>query len=160
MPTGIRKRVVISCAGYDVVRIVEPIKEYSADIVITFHDMFSDKSTYNIKSSIITAMQKAIEENNPKIFELPIETDVHDFSSIAAELEKVIGWVESLTSDPDIYINISAGTNEFAAASTMCAMLHDNVRIFTVKTLDTTLKPEVLESILFSDGDREGGFFA
>ena len=156
MALGIRKRVVISCAGYDVTSIVEPVKAYSPDIVITLHDMFSDKSLFPVKSEIIGTMQSQFDEMDRNMLPMNFECDIHDFSAVSSFLESAVERLGSVSDRPDIFINISAGTNEFAAAATMCAMLHDNVSIFSVRSISTNLDEKNLRAVLYKDGIPTG----
>ncbi len=59
----------------------------------------------------------------------------------------------SLLDLPGIFVNISAGTNEFAAAATM---IHPNVTIFTQGELESNLTKDVVRRAYYRDGEPTG----
>lgn len=154
MSMGIKKRIILACLEYDVVRIIQPVKDYNADVLITFHDMFGVNS--EIKMRCADELQKELEGSCPNTHYSNFQNDLKDFTSLSKALESYISGFNAMFNRPEIFINISAGTNEFAAAATMSSMLHDNVQIFTVKDLETNIDQELIERAVLRNGVPTG----
>ncbi len=147
--------MVIVCLGDEVAKVVEPVKKYSADIVIGLHDCFIYKETYDIRSPIVGEAQEKLKQYNPNLFTLYLEHNLHNFTEVANFLESVANFTASKLKC-DVFVNISTGPNEFAAAATMISMLHPHVQIFSVGDIDSNMNAENLRTILYRDDKPTG----
>lgn len=152
---GIKKRMVIACLGEEIAKVVDPVKKYSADIVIGLHDCFRNKETYPIRSIIMGKSQEELEKYNPNMLTIYLEHDLNNFVEISNFLESVANFTCSRLKC-DVFINISTGTNVFASAATMISMIHPNMHIFTVDCLESNIDPEKLKTILFNENNPTG----
>jgi len=57
---------------------------------------------------------------------------------------------------PDIYVNVSAGTSEYSAASLMASMMHEGVMPFNVSTEKYTVPPDMIREVYFNEGRPVG----
>ena len=151
MATGFKSRVMLACVEYDVMRVVEPIKSYSPDIFITFHNAFSDNNKNPLKMEFLNEVEKKVIEYNPKTRYHSFDDKIYDFASISATIETFIELLNKIFDSPDILINISTGTNIFSAAATMSSMIHPNVRIFSVKDIETNIEDSVIKTACYID---------
>lgn len=151
MATGFKSRIVLACVEYDVLRVVEPIKTYTPDVFITFHNAFSDKNENPLKMDFLNEVEKTIKTYNPKIRYHSFDEKIYDFSSISSTIETFIELLNKVYDLPDILINISTGTTVFSAAATMSSMIHPNVRIFSVDDVETNTKKSVIKNAYYVD---------
>ena len=154
MSMGIKPRVLMACLRYDVVKIIESIRAYSPQHVITFHDMFSDPS--NQRMIFAERFQHILEDEFTNTSYHNFEMKQKDFRDISKTLELAVVFLNNLMNYPDIFINISAGTNEFAAAATMTSMIHENVTIFTQDEEEDNLTPDAIQKIYYKGGVPTG----
>ena len=154
MSLGIRPRAVISCVEYDSVRVIGPIKAYSPRIVILFSNQFEEDELSDIRKDFVNKVREEIDEE--KIHVMSFSDDIHSFPACSKMIESAIFVIDSMMQRPDIFINISAGTNEFAAAATMSAMMHDNAHIFSVKDLETNIDERIIKKTCYTKGVPTG----
>ena len=79
--------MVIACLGEEIAKVVDPVKKYSADIVIGLHDCFRNKETYPIRSIIMGKSQEELEKYNPNMLTIYLEHDLNNFVEISNFLE-------------------------------------------------------------------------
>ena len=154
MSMGIKPRVLLACLRYDVLKIIESVRAYSPQYVITFHDAFSDPTKQRF--AFADRFQHLLEKEFPSISYHSFEMKQKDFRDISKTLESAVTFLNNLVDYPDIFINISAGTNEFAAAATMTSMIHDNVAIFTQDEEEDNLSAEAIKEIYYKNGEPTG----
>lgn len=138
MVSGRRERVVISCVTFETVKITDPIKFYDATKVHLIHYV-KDPSSDNgkIYAEFCERVCEMIMENAA----VPVEVirhmeNVNDFTIM---LRTVLGIIEkeNQKDEPsDIFINISAGTSEYAAAAAIASMMMPGTIPFSVSTVD------------------------
>lgn len=136
-----RLRVVISCVTFETVKVVQPIRDLRAERVYLLHwGMGSDKksSIYSEFYSEVVRQLKELGLQEKDIVERRVE--VYRFKKVLAELLAVMSHEVEL--ENDVYVNISAGTSEFAAAATVASMMVKGVRPFTVHTKEYTISGE------------------
>ena len=154
MSTGIKPRVIIACIRYEIVKIVESIKAYSPQIAIVFDDKFSKPSDKRFE--FVRKLQSIMDSEFPSVRSFYFGMNQKDFPEISKTLESAVGHLNNLLNNPDIFINISAGTNEFAAAATITSMIHENVTIFTQDEEENNLTPELIEMACYKGKSPTG----
>lgn len=136
-----RLRVVISCVTFETVKIVQPIRDLRAERVYLLHwGMGSDKKS-SIYSEFYCEVVRQLNELGLKdedIVERKVE--VFRFKKVLAELLAVMS--HEMEMENDVYVNVSAGTSEFAAAATVASMMVKGVKPFTVHTKEYTISGE------------------
>ncbi len=154
MSTGIKPRVLLACLRYDVVKIIESVRAYTPQYVVTFHDMFSDPTKERFFFG--ERFQELLDREFPNTTYYNFELKQKDFHEIARTIEGAVCMLDNLLDMPDVFVNISAGTNEFAAAATMVSMVHPNVTIFTQGELEDNLTQDVVRRAYYRDGEPTG----
>ena len=153
MASGKKDRIVISCVTFDVAKVVSPILHYEASRVHLIHYARSEdiyKEFYNEVCSQISC-------EIPRCQIIEHNDEVYDFAKMMNVVSKIIeDETENADIRPDIYVNVSAGTSEYSAASLMASMMHDGVMPFNVSTERYTVSPDRIKDIYF-DGERPVG---
>ncbi len=165
MSSGKRDTVIIACVTFEVDKIVSPVLHYEAsrihllnsstgeDIYSEFYkevcDQIRQKSP---KTEIVHHQSKYDPDNGYEGF------TVFDFQSVMNEVLCIIETEKATCKDlPQIFVNISAGTSEYSAASLMASMMHyDIVKPFTVSALEYTVPIDKVREIYYRDGKPVG----
>jgi hypothetical protein len=150
----IHKRVAISCVTFDTIKISEPIRELRADKAYLFHYDKALKENPLSKPAIYTKFYLTVVDQLHNLgFKdddiIDINTPVYKFSEVLSSLIKIM--TEEREAGNDVYVNISAGTSEFAAAATVAAMMVEGVSAYTVNARDYTITGEDRLMELYSD---------
>ena len=136
MLSGRRERIAISCVTFETTKITDPIKFYEATKVHLIHYV-RDPNTENgrIYTDFYKRVCEIIETNskNPiKIIE-HVE-NVNDFTTMLRTVLSIIEEENSKIEPSDIFVNISAGTSEYAAAAAIASMMTEGTIPFSVAT--------------------------
>ena len=154
MPSGRRERVMIACVTFEVAKIVEPVEFYEATKV----HLLNRSSENTIYREFLDQVVKDINERMPRTEVIIHDCKVFDFSEVMKEVLCIIqDETDKHGEHADIYVNISAGTSEYSAASLMASMMHTDVTIpFTVSAKEFQVPEERIREIYY-DGDRPVG---
>jgi hypothetical protein len=142
MGSGRRERIVISCVTFETVKITDPINFYDATKVHLIHYV-KDPSSDNGKIYIefCERVCEMILENAT----IPVEIirhmeNVNDFTTMLRTVLCIIEEENQKDEPSDIFINISAGTSEYAAAAAIASMMMPGTIPFSVSTVDYQVK--------------------
>ena len=165
MVSGRKDRVVISCVTFEVAKVVDPIEYYEAtrvhllstskegDIYREFLDEVCRRiADYSKRTQIVKHISEEDENGN-------YDFTVYDFQSVMREILCIIqDEIETHgENNVEIFVNISAGTSEYSAASLIAAMMHNECTLpFTVSTNEYAVSGDLIRQIYF-DGDRPVG---
>ena len=137
--TGKRTRTVIACTTMETVRVSEPAIFYEADrlhIVYMAVDG-SDKKDYY--ESVVNEIEKAVNEKRD-VKVIRHNSTVYKFSIMLRLINDMIKQEkEEFGEFVDIYVNISSGTSEFAAAAMCACMMNRGCIPFSVAVKDHTI---------------------
>ena len=137
--TGKRTRAVIACTTMETVRVSEPAIFYEADrlhIVYMAVDG-SDKKDYY--ESVVNEIEKAVNEKRD-VKVIRHNSTVYKFSIMLRLINDMIKQEkEEFGEFVDIYVNISSGTSEFAAAAMCACMMNRGCIPFSVAVKDHTI---------------------
>ena len=165
MVSGRKDRVVISCVTFEVAKVVDPIEYYEAtrvhllstskdgDIYREFLDEVCKRITAYSKRTQIVKHISQKDENGDYDF------TVYDFQSVMRELLCIIQDEIGAhgENNVEIFVNISAGTSEYSAASLIASMMyHDCTLPFTVSTDEYSVSGDMVRKVFF-DGDTPVG---
>lgn len=157
MASGRKKRIMIACVTFETVKVTDPIEYYEinkAHIIHYVRDPHLEDNIYNSfyrrVEEIISGSQRTVEivEHNEK---------VNDFSTMLRTVLKII-QDEKANEDEDceIYVNISSGTSEYAAASAIASMMVPGTIPFSVGSQSYTVKTEDIKKTYFVDDKPVG----
>ena len=137
--TGKRTRTVIACTTMETVRVSEPAIFYEADrlhIVYMAVDG-SDKKDYY--ESVVNEIEKAVNKKRD-VKVIRHNSTVYKFSIMLRLINDMIKQEkEEFGEFVDIYVNISSGTSEFAAAAMCACMMNRGCIPFSVAVKDHTI---------------------
>jgi len=142
MISGRRERIVISCVTFETVKITDPIKFYDATKVHLIHYV-KDPSSDNGKIYIdfCERVCEMILENAALPIEIiKHEENVNDFTAMLRAILSIIEEEKQKEEPSDIFVNISAGTSEYAAAAAIASMMMPTTIPFSVSTVDYHVK--------------------
>ena len=133
MGSGKKERIVIGCITFETVKVTDPAIYYDATRVHLIHYVKKglDESKANVFREFYDHVHDAISEGLPNATIIEHNERVSDFSVMLRTVLSIIE-TEQNNCDCDIYINISAGTSEYAAAATIASMMSKDVIPFTV----------------------------
>jgi hypothetical protein len=140
MATGRRKRIMIACVTFETIKVTEPIKFYETSKVHIIHyikDPTSPKSRMYVE--FYDRVCELIRNNDADAEIAEHNVRVSDFSSMLRTVLNIIESERTESIDCDIFVNISSGTSEYAAASAIASMMKENITAFSVNTKDYTI---------------------
>ncbi len=160
MVSGKKDRVVISCVTFEVAKIVDPVLYYEATRV----HLLSTSQEGDIYREFLDEVCRQISERSPRTaIERHITTwadgkydfNVSDFTSVMRE---VLSIIQKEISDcgegnVEIYVNISAGTSEYSAASLIASMMYQGPTLpFTVSTDQYAVPMKRVRDVYYENG--------
>ncbi len=154
MANGRKERVVIGCVTFETVKVADPVKYYDATKVHLIHYIRDDldASRTRVYHEFYDRVVDMISSELPNAEITEHNEVVSDFSVM---LRTVLGIIDSekKRGECDIYVNISAGTSEYAAAATIASMMSDNVKPFTVGSSSFTISgDDEIRRVYYADG--------
>ena len=141
MATGRRKRIMIACVTFETVKVAEPVKFYETSKIHIIHYI---KDPTNPQSRMYVEFYDRVcgliksNDGDAEIVEHNVK--VSDFSSMLRTVLNIIENERKESNDCDIFVNISSGTSEYAAASTIASMMKENITTFSVNTKEYTIR--------------------
>jgi len=152
-----RLRVVISCVTFETVKVVKPILNLRAEKVYILHyNNSAPNGSSSIYGEFYQEVVRQLLDSGLKgcdIFERNLA--VYRFKDVLTELITIM--TSECSSGNEVYVNISAGTMEFAAAATIASMMVEGVRPFTVHTRGYTISgDEQIKRAFYIDGKPVG----
>lgn len=130
----VSKKVVVACVVFDTWKVVAPI-DYLQDAgkVYLIHwvsQKHPDRNTVysDFFGQIVKMLSGKVGAENI----LEVKAEVYDFKKMLATTLAILS--DERSKGNEVFINISSGTSEYAAAATLAAMMVPGVRPFTVKT--------------------------
>ncbi|MDR3282351.1 MAG: DUF6293 family protein [Candidatus Methanoplasma sp.] len=171
MASGRKEKVMIACVTFETAKITEPVKFYDIDKVHLIHyirplkdgeDPEEWRSKTRIYREFYERVVEIVSDANKKtaVFEHP-DSPVYDFSKMLSAVFEIIRDERENNKGCIIYVNVSAGSSEFAAASAIAAMMfaeEKDVEVipFSVGTKEYTVPNEKIEELYYIDGKPVG----
>jgi hypothetical protein len=153
----VSKKVVVACVVFDTWKVVAPIEYlHDAGKIYLIHwvsqkhpernSVYSDFFNQTVKMLAGTIGIENIYE---------VRTEVYDFRKVLATVLAIL--IDERSKGNEVFINISSGTSEFAAAATLAAMMVPGVRPFTVRTDKWMVSDDkVLKQMYYEKGTPVG----
>ena len=153
MTSGRKERIVISCVTFETVKVTEPILHYEATKV---HLIYYAKNESELKNKMYRDFLERAQEIIRKSLKNTVielhEKKVNDFAEMLRTVLNIICDEKKKYINSDIYVNISAGSSEYAAASTIASMMIENTIPFSVSTEEFMINDEEVRKKYY-DGD-------
>ncbi len=143
MANGRKERIVISCVTFETVKISDPVRYYDATRAHLIHYIREglDESRSRIYREFYDKVCDNIRNSGRDVEIVEHNEVVSDFSKMLKTILSIID-TEQKKGECDIYVNISAGSSEYAAAATIASMMSKNVLPFSVGTKSFTISEE------------------
>jgi hypothetical protein len=164
MASGRKNRVVISCVTFETAKIIEPIKHYQATHV---HLIWYTKDPGSESGKVYKKFYDHV-YNECKSLPLVDKIEGHnervsDFTTMLSVVLDIIQRERKEDALCDIYVNISAGSSEYAAAAAIASMMASQKESsatgtttpFSVATKEYTVPVEMIPEIYFDKDDKE-----
>lgn len=147
--SGKKDRVLISCVTFEVAKVIEPAIYYEATRIHLIH--YDAQKVYE---DFYNEVCRRIAEELPKAEVIEHKIEVYDFTKLMSTILSIIR--EEQNSPSDIYVNVSAGSSEYSAASLIASMMAKNVLPFNVTTDEFQVSPEKIREVYY-ENDRPVG---
>ena len=155
MNSGRRKRIMIACVTFETAKITEPVAFYEANKVHLIH-YTKDPSENNVYNDFYSRVTELIREISCSIEIVEHNETVYDFGLMLKTVLNIIQTEKSGDDDCEIYVNVSAGTSEYTAASTIASMMVPGTVPFSVNTKEFTVDKEHIRDVYYIDGNPVG----
>ncbi len=139
----IESKVVVSCATLETIKITNPIQYYGADKVYLFRNI----NTNSISITFATKIKEFLESKNIEVIMCP--DYIFDYNTMFRSIYKIL---RKEGQNSKIYINISAGTPEYASAAISASMLTPESMPFTVESNNLSF---TIEEIKYAFLDKD-----
>ena len=142
MVSGRRARVMISCVTFETVKITDPIKFYETTKVHLIHYVREPESPNGkIYKDFYERVCEIINYNSDGQTNIVEHLEnVNDFTAMLRIVLQIIEEENRNKEPSDIFINISAGTSEYAAAAAIASMMVPGTISFSVRTEEYQVK--------------------
>ena len=158
MGSGRKKRIMIACVTFETTKVTEPVDFYEINKLHIIHYV-RDPSSDNgrIYQSFYDRVVSIVNERSPRHVDIVEHNEkVSDFSNMLRTVLSIIRSEKAENPDCDIYVNISSGTSEYAAASAIASMMVPETIPFSVGTSEYTIPTERIPDIYYIDGEPVG----
>ena len=137
--TGKRTRTIIACTTMETVRVSEPAIFYEADRLHIVYMAVDGSNKKDYYESVVNEIEKAVNEKRD-VKVIRHNSTVYKFSIMLRLINDIIKQEkEEFGEFVDIYVNISSGTSEFAAAAMCACMMNRGCIPFSVAVKDHTI---------------------
>ena len=156
MRTGRRKRIMVACVTFETDKIVSPLEFYETNRIHLIHFSKDPLDSDNIYNLFYNRVVELIEDLPRKVEIVEHNATVYNFGEM---LKTVLNILQTENRDEEgceIYVNVSAGTSEYTAASTIASMMVKGTVPFTVNSQEFTVSREMMKEVYFSDGKPVG----
>lgn len=155
MASGLKKRIMVSCVTFETTKVTDPVDYYEANKLHIIHYV-STNSNKPIYASFYERVLNIISESGRKVEIVEHNEKVYDFSIMLKTVLHIIQTERKENPECDIYVNISAGSPEYAAASAIASMMVPGTIPFTVRTDSFTVPEDKIKETYFIDGEPVG----
>jgi len=156
MPSGRKKRIMIACVTFETVKVTDPVEYYEINKVHIIHYLKEGAAKsgtyaafYDRVVDIIDGYRRGIEieEHNER---------VSDFGVMLRTVLAIIQSEKAEDPDCEIYVNVSSGTPEYAAASAIASMMEEDTVPFSVGVKEYTVSDDMIEKLYYMEGKPVG----
>ena len=156
MSSGRKKRIMIACVTFETAKVTEPIEYYEINKAHIIHYAKNPQDGESIYASFYNRVVELIDEISPKIEIVEHNEKVYRFSDMLRTVLEIIQSERNENPDCDIYVNISSGSPEYAAASAIASMMMEGTIPFSVNSQEYTVAEDRIKDVYFIDGKPVG----
>ena len=153
---------MIACVTFETTKVTEPVKFYEINRVHLIHYVRDpEQQGYNVSQKFYDRVRDLILLESLRRVEVVEHVGkVTDFSLMLKTVLEIIqnerAKADEMGEDVDIYVNISSGGPEYAAASAIAAMMVPGTVPFSVGTKEYTVSVDDIKKTYFVDGKPVG----
>lgn len=158
LPSGRKKRIMVACVTFETSKVVEPALYYEINKAHIIHYVKdSDSESGKIYDSFRRRVCERLESESPREVEIVEHNErVSDFSVMLRTVLSIIQTENSGEEGCEIYVNISSGSPEYAAAATVASMMVPGTIPFSVNTKEYTVSTDRIRDVYFVDDQPVG----
>ena len=154
--SGKRITTVISCTTVETVRVSDPALFYEADRLHIIYMSEDDSDKQQFYSALVDEIEKNV-RGRRDIEVIRHNDTVYRFNTMLHLVNEIIkSEKEEFGGFVDIYVNISSGSSEYAAAAMCACMMNRGCTPFTVAAKDRTIPFEKYRELISRDGHPIG----
>jgi hypothetical protein len=147
---------MIACVTFETTKITDPAKYYEATKIHIIHSA-SEKNQDSVYWDFYNHVCDVLRENRNDI--VIVDQNMSRVSDFALMLKTVLNIIEKEKEhdpDCDIYVNISAGTSEYAAAAAIASMMDPGTILFSVGTAKYMVPEDKVKDYFYRAGKPVG----
>lgn len=158
LPSGRKKRIMVACVTFETSKVVEPALYYEINKAHIIHYVKDpDSESGKIYDSFRRRVCEWLESESPREVEIVEHNErVSDFSVMLRTVLSIIQMENSGEEGCEIYVNISSGSPEYAAAATVASMMVPGTIPFSVNTKEYTVSTDRIRDVYFVDDQPVG----
>ena len=162
MQSGRKERIMVACVTFETTKVTDPILFYEINRAHIIHYVRDPTSqSNNVYQEFYDRVNEIIKEKSPRPVEIVEHVEkVSDFSLMLKTVLDIIQTEHSTALESgeecEIYVNISSGGPEYAAASAIASMMVPGTIPFSVGTKTYTVNDEGVRRNYFIDGKPVG----
>lgn len=158
LPSGRKKRIMVACVTFETSKVVEPALYYEINKAHIIHYVKDpDSESGKIYDSFRRRVCERLESESPREVEIVEHNErVSDFSVMLRTVLSIIQMENSGEEGCEIYVNISSGSPEYAAAATVASMMVSGTIPFSVNTKEYTVSTDRIRDVYFVDDQPVG----
>lgn len=158
LPSGRKKRIIVACVTFETSKVVEPALYYEINKAHIIHYVKDpDSESGKIYDSFRRRVCERLESESPREVEIVEHNErVSDFSVMLRTVLSIIQMENSGEEGCEIYVNISSGSPEYAAAATVASMMVPGTIPFSVNTKEYTVSTDRIRDVYFVDDQPVG----
>ncbi len=150
-----RRSVMIACVTFETVKISEPVEFYGANQVYLIHHVY-DPSPDNVYQQFYDRTVELIAASVPKAEVHEVDCPVTDFIGLLREINGIVAREKGLQEEPEIRVNLSAGSPEFTAAAATASMMDPCLKAFFVRADGYTVPQDKVREVYYKDSKPVG----
>ena len=162
MQSGRKRRIMIACVTFETTKVTDPIEFYEINRAHIIHYVRdSTDESQNVYQEFYDRVKEII--RNDPLRKVDVVEHIGKVTDFQLMLKTVLEIIESerisagkAGEECDIYVNISSGGPEYAAASAIAAMMIPGTIPFSVGTKEYTVDAEGIRKNYFIDNKPVG----
>ena len=154
---------MIACVTFETTKVTDPIRFYEINRAHIIHYVRdTSNQSNNVYQEFYDRVTEIIRED-PTLHDVEVKEHVEKVSDFSAMLKTVLEIIqsehmeaESVGEECDVFVNISSGTSEYAAAAAIAAMMVPGTIPFSVGTKDYTVNMDEIRKTYYIDDKPVG----
>ncbi len=150
-----RRCVMIACVTFETVKISEPVEFYGANEVYLIHRVY-DPSPDNVYQQFYDRTVELIKKSDRKAQVHEVDCSVTEFLDLLKVINEIVAEEKRLQEEPEILVNLSAGSPEFTAAAATASMMEPCLKAFFVRADGYTVPSDRIRDVYYKDSKPVG----